>query len=216
MDKVAHLLASKLLKISAINLQPDNSFIWANGWNAPMYTDMRKTLSYPPLRTFIKVELVRLIMEHFGDVEGIAGVATGAIAYSAMVADELGVPYAYVRTKPKDHGLENLIEGNFKPGCKVVIINDLITNGSRSLRVARTLADAGCDVIGIVAMLDFGFNDAADRFEELGISVKSLSNYTQLLDEALAQGVIVPADIVAFREWHDDPESWTPGDNDNE
>ncbi len=109
MDKVAHLLASKLLKISAINLQPDNSFIWANGWNAPMYTDMRKTLSYPALRTFIKVELVRLIMEHFGDVEGIAGVATGAIAYSAMVADELGVPYAYVRTKPKDHGLENTI-----------------------------------------------------------------------------------------------------------
>jgi len=216
MEHVARLLAGKLLKISAINLQPDNSFIWANGWNAPMYTDMRKTLSYPPLRTFIKIELARLIMEHFGQVEAVAGVATGAIAYSAMVADELGLPYAYVRTTPKDHGLENLIEGNLKPGQKVVIVNDLLTNGSRSLRVARTLREAGCEVIGIVAMLDFGFADAAERLEELDIPVKALCNYNDMLDVALSAGVIVPADVAAFNEWHDDPETWTPEGTDNE
>lgn len=216
MEHVARMLASKLLKISAINLQPDNSFIWANGWNAPMYTDMRKTLSYPPLRTFIKIQLTRLIMEHFGHADAVAGVATGAIAYSAMVADELGLPYAYVRTTPKDHGLENLIEGNLKPGQKVVVVNDLLTNGSRSLRVARTIADAGCDVIGMVAMLDFGFDAAVDMLDELGIKVKALSNYNDLLDVALAEGVILPSDVAAFQEWHDDPESWTPGVADNE
>ena len=216
MEHVARLLAGKLLKISAINLQPDNSFIWANGWNAPMYTDMRKTLSYPSLRTFIKIELSRLIMEHFGDADAVAGVATGAIAYSAMVADELGLPYAYVRTRPKDHGLENLIEGNLKPGQKVVIINDLISNGSRSLRVAQTLRDAGCEVVGIVAMLDFGFDDAAEHLDEMGISFKALCHYGDILNEALAEGVILPADVTALNEWHNDPESWTPGGNDNE
>lgn len=216
MEKVAHLLARKLLKISAVNLQPDNSFIWANGWNAPMYTDMRKTLSYPSLRNFIKVELTRLIMENFGEVDAVAGVATGAIAYSTLVADELGMPYAYVRTTPKDHGLENLIEGNFKPGSKVVIVNDLITNGSRSLRVAQTLRDAGCEVLGIVAMLDFGFSDAADKLDEMGIPCRALSNYNDLLDEALAEGVIVASDIAAFNEWHDNPDTWTPCDIDKE
>lgn len=216
MEHVARLLVGKLLKISAINLQPDNSFIWANGWNAPMYTDMRKTLSYPSLRSFIKVELTRLIMEHFGDVEAIAGVATGAIPYSALVADELALPYAYVRTTPKDHGLENLIEGSLQPGGKVVIVNDLLTNGSRSLRVAQTLRDAGCEVVGMVAMLDFGFSDAAESLQALGIPVKALSTYSDLLEQALAEGVIVPSDITIFNEWHDDPETWTPGDMDNE
>lgn len=216
MEHVARLLAGKLLKISAINLQPYNSFIWANGWNAPMYTDMRKTLSYPPLRTFIKIQLARLIMEHFGEADAVAGVATGAIAYSAMVADELGLPYAYVRTTPKDHGLENLIEGSLKPGDKVVVVNDLITNASRSLLVAQTLRDAGCEVLGIVAMLDFEFESAAERFDEMGIPFKALSTYGDLLAVALSQKVIVPADVVAFNEWHDDPETWTPGDNDNE
>ena len=209
MEHVARLLAGKLLKISAINLQPYNSFIWANGWNAPMYTDMRKTLSYPPLRTFIKIQLARLITY-------VAGVATGAIAYSAMVADELGLPYAYVRTTPKDHGLENLIEGSLKPGDKVVVVNDLITNASRSLLVAQTLRDAGCEVLGIVAMLDFEFESAAERFDEMGIPFKALSTYGDLLAVALSQKVIVPADVAAFNEWHDDPETWTPGDNDNE
>lgn len=214
MENVARLFAGKLLKISAINLQPYNSFVWANGWNAPLYTDMRKTLSYPLLRTFIKVELSRLILEHFGQVEAIAGVATGAIAYSAIVADELGLPYAYVRTTPKDHGLENLIEGNLKPGQKVVIVNDLITNGSRSLRVARTLLDAGCEVIGIVAMLDFDFDAAADALEEMGIGCKALSHYSDILKAALNEGLIFQSDIAALDDWHNDPETWVPGASD--
>ncbi|MDE6540482.1 MAG: orotate phosphoribosyltransferase [Muribaculaceae bacterium] len=216
MEQVARLLAGKLLQISAINLQPDNSFIWANGWNAPIYTDMRKSLSYPALRTFIKIQLARLIMELFGEAEAVAGVATGAIAYSAMVADELGLPYAYVRTTPKDHGLENLIEGNLKPGMKVVIVNDLISNGNRSLSVAQTLRDAGCDVVGIVAMLDFDFEDAACRLDEMGIPFKALSHFGDILREALQEGFIRQSDVTALNEWHDDPESWTPGDNDNE
>ena len=216
MEHVARLLAGKLLKIRAIILQPDNSFIWANGWNAPMYTDMRKTLSYPELRTFIKIELARLIMEHFSEAQAVAGVATGAIAYSTLVADTLGLPYAYVRTKPKDHGLENLIEGNLKPGQKVVLVNDLISNGSRSLRVARTLSDAGCEVIGIVAMLDFDFPDTAERFAELGIGCIALSHYTDILGGALEKGLIVKADLDTFNEWHEDPESWTPVGADKE
>lgn len=216
MEHVARLFAEKLLKISAVNLQPDNCFIWANGWNAPLYTDMRRLLSYPALRTFVKVELARLILEHFPGVEAIAGVATGAIAVSALVADELGLPYAYVRTKPKDHGLENLIEGNLKPGLKVMIINDLLTNGSRTLRVAEALRQAGCDVVGMVSLLDFDFEAGENALADLDIPVKSLCHYGDLLDVALAQGVILPCDMAVFQAWHDDPEMWTPDCIDNE
>lgn len=216
MEHVARLFAGRLLQISAVNLQPDNCFIWANGWNAPLYTDMRKVLSYPAHRTFVKLELARLIMESFPNVEAIAGVATGAIAVSALVADELALPYAYVRTKPKDHGLENLIEGNLKPGLKVIIINDLLTNGSRTLRVVETLRDAGCDVIGVVSLLDFDFESGEDALSDLDIPVKSLCHYGDLLDVALARGVILPGDMAVFQAWHDDPETWTPECIDNE
>ena len=129
MKTVERLLAEKLLKISAIKLQPENPFVWASGWNSPIYTDNRRTLSYPEVRTFIKVELCRVIMENFGEVDAIAGVATGAIAQGALVAETLGLPYVYARSAPKDHGLENLIEGNLKPGQKVVVIEDLISTG---------------------------------------------------------------------------------------
>lgn len=216
MEHVARLFADKLLQISAVNLQPDNCFIWANGWNAPLYTDMRKLLSYPALRTFVKLELSRLIMEHFPEVEAIAGVATGAIAVSALVADELGMPYAYVRTKPKDHGLENLIEGNLKPGLKVMVVNDLLTNASRSRRVAETLRDAGCEVVGMVALLDFDFEAGEEALAEMEIPVKSLCHYGDLLDVALSQGVILPGDMAVFQAWHDDPETWAPDNIDNE
>ena len=134
MKTIDHLLAEKLLGISAIKLQPDNPFTWASGWNSPIYTDNRKTLSYPDIRTFIKVELCRMIMENFPEVDAVAGVATGAIAQGALVADELNLPYVYVRSSPKDHGLENLIEGNLMPGQKVVVIEDLISTGKSSLK----------------------------------------------------------------------------------
>lgn len=216
MEQVARNFANSLLQISAINLQPDNCFIWGNGWNAPLYTDMRKLLSYPRMRTFVKIELSRLIEEQFPEVEAIAGVATGAIAISALVADLLSLPYAYVRTKPKDHGLENLIEGNLKPGLKVVIVNDIFTNGARSRRVAEAVRDAGCDVVGMVSLLDFGFDAGTQALADLDISVKSLCNYEGLLDVAIENGLIRPADLTVFHEWHNDPENWIPDNiNDN-
>ncbi|MDE6270997.1 MAG: orotate phosphoribosyltransferase [Muribaculaceae bacterium] len=210
MEHVARLFANNLLQISAVNLQPDNCFIWGNGWNAPLYTDMRKLLSYPRIRTFVKIELSRLIEEQFPEVEAIAGVATGAIAISTLVADELNLPYAYVRTKPKDHGLENLIEGNLKPGLKVVIVNDLLTNGARTRRVAEAVKDAGCEVIGMVALLDFDFEAGASVLADMDIPVKSLCHYDGLLDVAIESGLILPADMAVFRAWHEDPENWIP------
>ena len=137
MKQLDRLLAEKLLKISAIKLQPEHPFTWASGWNSPIYTDNRKTLSYPEVRSFIKVEMCRLILENFDTPDAIAGVATGAIAMGALVADTLGMPYAYVRSTPKDHGLENLIEGNLKPGQKVVVIEDLISTGGSSLKAVE-------------------------------------------------------------------------------
>ena len=142
-------LAEKLLQISAIKLQPNNPFTWASGWNSPIYTDNRKTLSYPDIRSFIKVELSRIILENFPEVEAIAGVATGAIAMGALVADTLGLPYVYVRSTPKDHGLENLIEGNLKPSQKVVVIEDLVSTGGSSLKAVEAIRMAGCEVLGM-------------------------------------------------------------------
>ena len=149
MKPIERLLAEKLLKISAIKLQPELPFTWASGWNSPIYTDNRKTLSYPDVRSFIKVEMCRLIMEHFDNPDAIAGVATGAIAMGALVADTLGLPYVYVRSTPKDHGLENLIEGNLKPGQKVVVIEDLISTGGSSLKAVEAIRNAGCEVVGM-------------------------------------------------------------------
>ena len=157
MKKVERLLAEKLLKISAIKLQPDNPFTWASGWNSPIYTDNRMTLSYPETRSFIKTELVRTILENFTDVDAVAGVATGAIAQGALVADQLNLPYVYVRSTPKDHGLENLIEGNLKPGQRVVVIEDLISTGSSSLKAVEAIRNAGCEVVGMVALFTYGF-----------------------------------------------------------
>ena len=152
MKPIERLLAEKLLKISAIKLQPELPFTWASGWNSPIYTDNRKTLSYPDVRSFIKVEMCRLILECFDAPDAIAGVATGAIAMGALVADTLGLPYVYVRSTPKDHGLENLIEGNLKPGQKVVVIEDLISTGGSSLKAVEAIRAAGCEVVGMAAI----------------------------------------------------------------
>ena len=149
MKELDKIVAEKLLEISAIKLQPELPFTWASGWNSPIYTDNRKTLSYPELRSFIKVELSRIIMERFGAPDAIAGVATGAIAMGALVADTIGKPYVYVRSTPKDHGLENLIEGNLTPGQRVVVIEDLISTGASSLKAVEAIRAAGCEVIGL-------------------------------------------------------------------
>lgn len=151
MNNLENIFAAKLLKVKAIKLQPTNPFTWASGWKSPFYCDNRKTLSYPDLRTFVKVELTRVIMENFPEVDAIAGVATGAIAQGALVADALNMPFVYVRSKPKDHGLENLIEGELKPGMKVVVVEDLISTGGSSLKAVDAIRKNGCEVVGMVA-----------------------------------------------------------------
>lgn len=210
MKQLERLLAEKLLRISAIKLQPDNPFTWSSGWNSPIYTDNRKTLSYPDIRSFIKVELSRLIMENFPEAEVVAGVATGAIAQGALVADTLGVPYIYVRSAPKDHGLENLIEGNLKPGQKVVVIEDLVSTGGSSLKAVEAIRNAGAEVVGMVAIFTYQFPVAEANFEKAGVKLLTLSNYTAMLEAALKIDYIKDTDIETLKQWREDPENWTP------
>ena len=210
MEKMEQLLAEKLLKISAIKLQPDNPFIWASGWNSPIYTDNRKTLSYPDIRSFIKVELCRLIMEEFGEVDAVAGVATGAIAQGALVADTLGLPYVYVRATPKNHGLENLIEGNLKLGQKVVVIEDLISTGGSSLKAVEAIRAAGCEVVGMAAIFTYEFPLAVENFRKAGVTLRTLSNYSSMLEAALATNYIKSEDVETLKEWRKDPANWVP------
>lgn len=210
MKSLERLLAEKLLQISAIQLQPDMPFTWASGWNSPIYTDNRKTLSYPEVRTFIKTELTRLIMENFPKVDAVAGVATGAIAQGALVADEMALPYVYVRSTPKDHGLENLIEGTLKPGQKVIVIEDLVSTGQSSLKAAEAVRMAGAEVVGMVAMFSYGFPLAEERFKKAGIKLMTLSNYEAMLEVALETGFIREKDIRTLQEWRKDPANWTP------
>ncbi len=210
MKKVERLLAEKLLKISAIILQVDNPFTWASGWNSPIYTDNRKTLSYPEIRSFIKVELTRVIMESFKDVDVVAGVATGAIAQGALVADTLGLPYIYVRSSPKDHGLENLIEGSLKPRQKVVVIEDLISTGHSSLKAVEAIRAAGAEVVGMVALFTYGFPIAVENFRKAGVKLYTLSNYNAMIEAALATNYIQAADVDTLKEWRKDPANWAP------
>ena len=210
MKPIDRLLAEKLLKIGAIILQPDNPFTWASGWNSPIYTDNRKTLSYPEVRSMIKLELTHLIIERFGIPDAIAGVATGAIAQGALIADLLGLPYAYVRSTPKDHGLENMIEGNLKPGQKVIIVEDLISTGNSSLKAAEAVRVAGCDVAGMVAIFSYQFPVAEKAFAKAGISLATLSNYTAMIEEAVACNFVSDSAAETLRLWREDPENWMP------
>lgn len=209
MKTTERLLAEKLLRISAIKLQPENPFTWASGWNSPIYTDNRITLSYPDIRNFIKVELCRVILENFDMPDAIAGVATGAIAQGALVADTLGLPYVYVRSTPKDHGLENLIEGNLKPGQKVVVIEDLISTGGSSLKAVEAVRAAGCEVIGMAAIFTYGFPVAQERFKAANVTLHTLSNYNSMLEAALQTNYIRECDVETLKEWRKDPANWT-------
>ena len=208
MKSLERLLAEKLLKISAIKLQPEIPFTWASGWNSPIYTDNRKTLSYPEVRSFIKVEMCRLILENFEKPDAIAGVATGAIAMGALVADTLGLPYVYVRSSPKDHGLENLIEGNLTPGQRVVVIEDLISTGGSSLKAVEAIRHAGCEVVGMAAIFTYGFPLAIKRFKEAGVNLFTLSNYNAMLEAALETQYIREEDLETLKEWRQDPANW--------
>lgn len=208
MKILGKLIASKLIEVKAIKLQPNNPFTWASGWKAPIYCDNRKTLSYPQIRSLIKLELARVISETFGDVEAIAGVATGAIAQGALVADLLGLPFVYVRSSPKDHGLENLVEGELKPNSKVVVIEDLISTGGSSLKAAEAIRNFGCEVLGMVAVYTHGFPMAEQNFEKAGVKLVTLTDYDQVIEEALRTGYISAENVELLREWRKSPETW--------
>ena len=208
MNTLKNIFAAKLLDVKAIKLQPTNPFTWASGWKSPFYCDNRKTLSYPDLRCFVKIELVRLVMENFPQVDAIAGVATGAIAQGALVADTRGLPFVYVRSKPKDHGLENLIEGELKPGMKVVVVEDLISTGGSSLKAVDAIRSNGCTVIGMVASYTYGFDVAKQAFEQAGVELITLTDYESVVAEALKTGYIQPSDVQLLHDWRKDPAHW--------
>lgn len=210
MKNVARLLAEKLLKINALKIQPSNPFTWASGWNSPIYTDNRRTLSYPDVRSFIKVELTRIILENFPEAQAIAGVATGAIAQGALVADTLDLPYVYVRSTPKDHGMENLIEGDLRQGQKVVVVEDLVSTGKSSLKAVQAIRNAGCEVVGMVALFTYGFPLAEENFANEGVKLITLSDYNAMLDVALNTNYISEKDLGTLRRWREDPANWVP------
>lgn len=204
------IFAGKLLDIKAIKLQPENPFTWASGWKSPFYCDNRKTLAYPDLRSFVKLELCRMILENFPEAEAVAGVATGAIAQGALVADSLNLPFSYVRSKPKDHGMTNLIEGEVKPGTKVVVVEDLISTGGSSLKAVEALRNAGCEVIGMVASYTYGFPVAEKAFADAGVKLITLTNYEAVLEVALKTSYITEAQIPMLNEWRANPSEWNP------
>jgi orotate phosphoribosyltransferase len=208
MNTLETIFAAKLLDVKAIKLQPENPFTWASGWKSPFYCDNRKTLSFPALRTFVKTELTRLVMENFPEADAVAGVATGAIAQGALVADELGMPFAYVRSKPKDHGLANLIEGELPAGAKVVVVEDLISTGGSSLKAVEALRNAGFEVVGMVASYTYGFDVAKKAFEDAKVTLMTLTNYEAVLEAALNTGYISQEQIPTLNEWRSNPSEW--------
>lgn len=208
MKTLEQIFAAKLLKVKAIKLQPTNPFTWASGWKSPFYCDNRKTLSYPALRSFVKIELARVIQENFGDVDVIAGVATGAIPQGALVADLLNLPFVYVRSTPKDHGLENMIEGDLRPGAKVVVVEDLVSTGKSSLKAVDTLRKNGGEVIGMVASFSYGFDVAAEAFKQADVKLITLTNYEAVLDVALKTGYIDESELPLLHDWRKDPANW--------
>ncbi len=208
MKSLERLVAEKLLKISAVKLQPSNSFTWASDGNHRFIRIIAKPYLIRHSGLFIKLELCRLIMEKYDNVDAIAGVATGAIAQGALVADELGLPYVYVRSTPKDHGLENLIEGNLIPGQRVVVIEALISTGGSSLKAVEAIRNAGCEVIGMAAIFTYRFPIAEERFKAANVKLTTLSNYDAVLEVALETKYIEEEDLATLQEWRRDPAKW--------
>ena len=201
-------VAEKLLQINAIKLSPQQPFTWASGWKSPIYCDNRKVLSFPYIRDFIKSEMCSIIFEKFPHADVLAGVATAGIAWGAMAADQLKLPYIYVRTKPKEHGLANQIEGNLEKGQKVLVIEDLISTGKSSLQVCDVLNAAGVGVIGMVSIFTYGFEIAENAFKASAIPFYSLTNYQTLIDLAVEKGIVAPAEQNTLLNWRADPANW--------
>jgi orotate phosphoribosyltransferase len=201
-------VAEKLLQINAIKLSPQQPFTWASGWKSPIYCDNRKVLSFPYERDFIKSEMCSIIFEQFPEVDILAGVATAGIAWGAMAADQLKLPYVYVRPKPKEHGLGNQIEGNLEKGQKVLVIEDLISTGKSSLQVCDVLREAGAIVVGMVAIFTYGFNEADKAFKSAGIPLKTLTNYPTLINLAVEKNIVSTGLQKTLLNWSANPSTW--------
>lgn len=212
MDSIKKQFALKLLGINAIKLQPNDPFTWASGWRSPIYTDNRKTLAYPEIRSFVKQELVHLIHDNFPEADAVAGVATGAIAQGALVAEELGLPFCYVRSKPKDHGMGNLIEGTLPEGSKVVVVEDLISTGGSSLKAVEALRGAGFEVVGMAASYTYGFPVAEEAFAKACVRLVTLCDYDHTTEIAAETGYIRPEDLSVLKQWRKAPDKWQAGD----
>ena len=211
MENSARKTAEYLLQIKAIKLQPSNPFTWASGWKSPIYCDNRKTLSFPEVRSFISDSFASLIGKLYPEAELIAGVATGAIAHGALAADKLRLPFIYVRSGAKEHGLGNQIEGYFEKGQKVVVIEDLISTGGSSLSAVKALRDAGCEVLGMVAIFTYQFQKASEEFKSENCTLNTLCNYSVLVDTALSTGYIGNTEVETLKKWRVDPSGWGTG-----
>ncbi len=208
MENISTKIAKELLRIKAIKLQPNDPFTWASGWKSPIYCDNRKALSYSDIRTLIKTAFADLARQMYPNVDVIAGVATGAIAQGALVADLLEKPFIYVRSAPKDHGLANLIEGDLKAGQSVLVIEDLISTGGSSLKAVEALRNAGSNVLGMLAIFTYGFQTAEDAFGNANVKLTTLSNYFDLIDAAVESGFVTSADIETLKQWRANPSTW--------
>ena len=202
-------VAEKLLQVQAIRLSPDKPFTWASGWKSPIYCDNRKVLSFPYVRDFIKSELCNVIFEKFPEAELVAGVATAGIAWGAMAADQLKLPYIYVRPKPKEHGLGNQIEGFYDKGQKAVIIEDLVSTGKSSLQVVDVLKEAGLEIAGMVSIFTYGFAATDEAFKKAGVELQPLTDYPTLIELAIEKGMITADQQVVLLNWRTDPANWT-------
>lgn len=205
----ATVTAEKLLQVQAVKLRPDEPFTWASGWKSPIYCDNRKVLSYPFIRDYIKSELCNAVFEKYADAELIAGVATAGIAWGAMVADQLKLPFIYVRPKPKEHGLGNQIEGEYIPGQKVVVIEDLISTGKSSLQVVDVLRSKGMDILGMVSIFNYRFDAASDAFQSANVDLYSLTDYPTLLEITKGKGLIREEQLEVLLKWREGPANWT-------
>ncbi|HQQ94589.1 MAG TPA: orotate phosphoribosyltransferase [Bacteroidia bacterium] len=207
-DNPAHKIAEFLLQIKAVKLEPEQPFTWASGIKSPIYCDNRKTLSYPKIRTYIRQQFVESVNEHFGKPDVIAGVATGGIALGALVAQEMGLPFVYVRSEAKKHGLTNMIEGVVESGQSVVVIEDLVSTGGSSLKAVEALRAKGCVVKGMVAIFTYEFEEARNNFKQAKCNLKTLTNYSTLIDIAYKKEYIAKKDIESLKQWKLNPAGW--------
>lgn len=208
MESLEKIVAKQLLDVKAVKLNPENPFTWASGWKSPIYCDNRKILSYPAARKLVYEAFVKIINERFKDVDVIAGVATGAIAYGMMVAEVMGKPFVYVRPKPKDHGTGSQIEGDLPKNAKVVVVEDLISTGGSSLSAVDALQKEGAIVLGMVAIFSYNFIKSRRAFEYANVELHTLSHYEALLEQAVEDNYIKPEDIEVLKQWRINPENW--------